>query len=405
MKRISLGIFLCLLAFIFAGKANAKVKLGIDVAMTQPYKNKLLHKRLALVANSASRNSEGKNTIDVLFKDPQINLVKLFSPEHGLRHFKDTAVEDKHDNITGLPVFSLYGPRKIPTAAELKSVDAVVIDLQDVGSRYYTYATTMALILQQAKRLNKEVIILDRPNPLGGAIVAGALLDTKQQHKFDSYFSIPMRHGLTFGELARYFNQQFHIGVKLTVIPMQHWQRKMLFPDTGLAWYAPSPALPTFQQAFLYNILGPLESLRLSVGRSLMNQKAFMIYGAPWITPQQAGHLVSKLNQLQLPGLQFKMIAWIPNRRIYKDKKCFGFLVKLTQINQVNCFYSSLAVLRVLYQQFGNTIAIEQATNMLGTHALVDSIKSQQPISQIIKNIRRKDQQYLAKRKTALLYH
>lgn len=394
--------------FFFATKIFAvtqtHVLLGDDLIFTKKYVSLFLNKRLAILANQASVNSKGKNIIDVLHHARHIHLIEIFSPEHGLRGIKTSKIKDGRDLITKLPVYSLYGPRKFPTKKELKKIDTIVIDLQDVGLRFYTFSTTMALVLKSAKKYHKQVIILDRPNPLGGNIIYGPPLQKKYLGEFTGYYPIPMRHGLTLGELARYFNRFFNIHANLIVIPMHHWQRKLLFNQTHLIWHRTSPALPTFQQAFLYGIFGPLESLPLSAGRSLKNKTAFEIYGAPWISAKQSLELVRKIRHLQLPGLIFHPVSWIPVRDVYNGHLCRGFSVHVTNYQKVKGFYSLLSVLRVLQGLFGGKMKLNDSAVMLGQDWLIQGIKNNLPITALMERSKRQNRQYIRDRKTILLY-
>lgn len=385
-------------------KSNAKVLVGADQVLDKPYINYLIGKRVGLVANAASVNSFGKHTIDIIRSNPKIHLLALFSPEHGLRGLKDHSVDDGHDPKTGLPVYSLYGPRKVPTKEQFNDIDIIVLDLQDVGLRYYTYATTMALIMKQAKKYHKQVMVLDRVDPLGGHIVSGATLEKQLTGGFAAYYPIPTRHGLTMGELARYFNKYFHIGSDLVVVPLKNWHRRMLFPQTGLQWRSPSPALPSFEQTYLYSVFGSLEALKLSVGRSKTNREAFRVYGAPWISTSQASKLVEKLNALKLAGLNFRLTSWVPNRAKYKGSQCHGFRVAITEPNNINSFYSLLEVLKVMNQELGQQLGLKQIRGMLGAGWLIKDIEENVPTQKMISRTKQENQGFVNNRKSILLY-
>ncbi len=405
MKRIFIILTIFILGSLFTCVFAAPVvKPGIDQFNNPLYLNQLKNMRIGLLTNSAGVNAAGVSTIDILFHDKNVHLVELFSAEHGLREYADDRVADNKDPVTHLPVYSLYGPRKVPTASQFAQIDAIVIDLQDVGLRYYTYATTMARMMKAAKHYNKLVVILDRPNPLGGDKIEGPLLNQKFTGKIAAYYPLPMRHGLTFGELAEYYNRYFHIHCRLLVIPMQGWQRLMLYNQTGLRWHAPSPALPTFKQAFLYGMFGALESLNLAVGRSQNNRQAFEIYGAPWIKPDAAKQLVKNLNQKNFSGMKFKNYQWTPNRGIYKNKLCHGFRVKIIDLSETTPFKNLLTMLEILYQHFGNALEIRRADGMIGQRWVTTAIENNMPASQIMAKINEEQQDFLVKRKTVLLY-
>lgn len=411
MKGIKLRAFIVFgiinLLMIFTATAQT-VLVGADQILKPPYLQMLYGKRIAVLANPASVDAHGRNIIGILFNQPKIHLVALFSAEHGLRGNQDVEnIKNSQDKITGLPIYSLYGKNLAPTPEALDKLDIIIIDLQDVGLRYYTFSTTMAKIMQAAKKAHKQVMILDRVNPLGGNIVSGPVLENKLVGDFIGYYPIPTRYGLTLGELARYYNHFFHIDCNLTVIPLKNWQREQLFYQTGLVWHAPSPALPTFQQAFLYSVFAPLETLNMAVGRSLDNKDAFRIYGAPWISAAQAAQLVARIKQLKLPGLSFSTVAWVPNRDIYKNKLCHGFKVTITDYHQVLDSYSLISVLKVMYALFGDQLGLGIGKNkiMLGTEWMVSGIKNNQSTAELIQKSKDSARQFMRNRKGILLYH
>ena len=407
-------IFRSLIAFVIpllwlfyscaALAANPNILLGDDRIMHPQYLRLLKGKRVALIANFASRNSEGQPIIETFFHSPKINLVAIFTPEHGLRVKKDKKVHSEYDHLLKVPIYSLYGASKKPTAEQLKNVDVLVFDLQSVGMRYYTYASTMAIMMQAAKKYNKPIIILDRVNPLGGKVVAGPISSKDMLGYFTSYFPVPMRYGLTMGELARYYNRYFHINAKLTVVPLLHWQRRFLFNQTDLQWVAPSPALPTFQQAFLYGIFGPMESLSLAVGRGITNEHAFHYFGAPWMTVKQSQELVRRLKALHLPGLKFSTVTWTPTRREFLGEPSHGFKVRVTDYHKVKAYKSLLSVLQVMHYMFGDKLKLEKTRCMIGQGWVLKSIDQHKSIKSILKKTKRDNQAFMQKRKTILLY-
>ena len=241
----------------------------------------------------------------------------------------DDWVEDGQDEATGLPVVSLYKRgSKAPSPEDLKGIEAIVIDLQDVGVRYYTYFSTIAEVMKAAAPLNIEVIILDRPNLLGGNVMEGKVLDKELAGKFTAYHTIPTRHGMTLGELALMINKENKLGTKLTVIPVQGWKREYLLTELDRPWLAPSPALVSLDQVGLYALWGSLENFNLSVGRGQTNEEAFRILGAPWISSAESEELALELNQLNFPGLQFKAIQWKVTRSIFVGQEALGVRIE-----------------------------------------------------------------------------
>ena len=227
----------------------------------------------------------GATTIDLLFKAPDVKLVSLFSPEHGIRGILDANVPSSKDDVTGLPIHSLYGDTQRPTAAMLADIDAMVIDLQDIGARFYTYPTTLAYVMEECAKAKKKVIVLDRPNPIGGVAIEGPGLDAAST-SFVGYFAgMPTRHGMTLGELAKLFNAEKKMGADLTVIAMKNWRRDMWFDETGLTWINPSPNMRNLYEATLYPGVGSIEYANVSVGRG--TDTPFEQIGAPWIRGQE----------------------------------------------------------------------------------------------------------------------
>src|SRR5262245_37094267 len=241
------------------------VLTGIDVLRREGYKP-LAGRRVALVTNHTGAARDGSSTIDLLHGAEKVKLVALFSPEHGIRGAVDAAVPDGKDERTGLPVYSLYGKRRRPSAEQLAGVDTLVYDIQDIGCRFYTYITTLGYILETAAEHTLRVVVLARPNPVGGVAVEGPVLDGKAG-SFVAYHSLPVRHGMTVGELARLFNAERKIGAGLEVVAVENWRREDTFDRTGLTWVHPSPNMRSLTAALLYPGIGLLEMTNLSVGR------------------------------------------------------------------------------------------------------------------------------------------
>ncbi|MGB9082756.1 MAG: DUF1343 domain-containing protein, partial [Desulfuromonadaceae bacterium] len=290
-------LFPIILFLLFAGApikaaaAEYQVLPGIDVLAKQHFAI-LLGKRIGLITNQTGRTAAGVSTIDVLSHVPGVRLTALFSPEHGIRGEVDDKLASSVDSATGLPIYSLYGASCRPLPDMLREVDMLVFDIQNIGTRFYTYIGTLSLAMQAAQRAGIPFVVLDRPNPVGGVDVQGAvsrplLSKTSVQRTtqpdngcgaLTSIHPLPTRHGMTVGELARLFNAEYGIGCALTVIPMSGWQRDMYFDDTGLTWVNPSPNMKDLTEAVLYPGLGVLEATNLSVGRGTAHP--FEMYGA-----------------------------------------------------------------------------------------------------------------------------
>ncbi len=291
-------------------EAPADVRCGIDVLVEQNFRP-IRGKRVALVTNQTGRTRGGASTVDVMYRSPEIKLVKLFSPEHGIRGVMDSKVPDGVDESTGLPIVSLYGKSRKPSANDLEGVDVLTIDVQDVGVRFYTYISTLGLVLEAASENGKEVVVLDRPNPIGGRIVSGPLRDPEFA-SFIAYHDLPVRHGMTLGELAQLYNTERKIGAKLRVIACKGWSRDDLFDRTGLLWTNPSPNMRSLTEAMIYPGIGLLEATNLATGRG--TDSPFERVGAPWIDPRP---FASAMNAEKIPGVRFLPIEFVPKERQY----------------------------------------------------------------------------------------
>jgi uncharacterized protein YbbC (DUF1343 family)/CubicO group peptidase (beta-lactamase class C family) len=303
--------------------SSTKVLTGIDVLERDNFKP-LAGMRLGLVTNHTGRNREGRQTIDVLSKAPGVKLVALFSPEHGIRGLADEKVSDSKDEATGLPIYSLYGETRRPKPEQLKDLDALVFDIQDIGARFYTYISTLGYLLEECAKAKLPLFVLDRPNPIGGLDVEGPIADGDKL-SFISYHTIPTRHGLTIGELAQLFNKQRNIGADLRVIKMEGWRRSMWFDETNLTWINPSPNMRSLTEATLYPGVGLLETTNVSVGRG--TDTPFEIVGAPWI---QGDKLAEYLNQRGVAGVRFVPLRFTPKASVFKDQECGGVNIIVT---------------------------------------------------------------------------
>jgi uncharacterized protein YbbC (DUF1343 family) len=281
---------------------SGRVRTGLDVLLQNP--EPLRGKRIGLITNPSGVDVELRSTIDLLAARHDIHLVTLFGPEHGVRGDAGGAVSSGIDQKTGLPVYSLFGATRKPTPAMLRGLDALVFDIQDVGSRFYTYISTMALAMQQAAASGVLFVVLDRPNPLGGQVVAGPLLET-QWSSFIGMYPLPILHGMTVGELAGMFNGEFGIGARLLVVRMEGWHRSTWFDGTGLPWVMTSPGIPRFETAVLYPAMGPIGDTNLDVG--VLTPKPFEFVGGEFIQPWR---LHSALDARHISGVAFREVSW-----------------------------------------------------------------------------------------------
>jgi uncharacterized protein YbbC (DUF1343 family)/CubicO group peptidase (beta-lactamase class C family) len=299
------------------------VMTGIDVLRAEGFA-RLQGRRVGLVTNHTGRARDGATTIDLLFGAKEVTLVALFSPEHGIRGILDEKVPSSVDERTGLTIHSLYGETRRPTDEMLAGIDTMVIDLKDIGARFYTYMTTMAFVMEEAARRHIRVVVLDRPNPINGWQIEGPMLD-EEFVGFTAYLPMPTRHGMTLGELARLFNEEKKIGCDLVVVPMTGWSRGDWFDATGLPWVNPSPNMRNLIQATLYPGIGGIEWANISVGRG--TDSPFEQIGAPWI---DGARLAEALNARHLPGITFYPVRFTPISSKFKDEECGGVFMIVT---------------------------------------------------------------------------
>jgi uncharacterized protein YbbC (DUF1343 family) len=299
---------------------RATVALGID-RLLDTDRALVAGRRVGLVCNPASIDGRFRHSADRLADDPEITLAALFGPQHGFRSdVQDNMIETPHaaDARRRVPVFSLYSETREPTTEMLSGLDVLVVDLQDVGTRVYTYIYTMANCMRAAARHGIPVVVCDRPNPIGGADVEGAPLQ-RPWTSFVGQFPIPLRHGMTIGELARLFNDEFGIGASVEVIPLEGWRRSMFYDETGLPWVIPSPNIPTLDTAVVYPGAVLFEGTKLSEGRG--TTRPFELIGAPWIDGE---HLAEAMNARGLPGVHFRPAFFEPTFHKHAKQTCGG---------------------------------------------------------------------------------
>jgi uncharacterized protein YbbC (DUF1343 family) len=318
------------------------IKPGIEKLLeTSP--KWLSEKRVGLLVNQASVDSRLYNTADLLVQQYSGNIRALFGPQHGIGGEKQDNMVESYDfthSRFNIPVFSLYGATRIPTREMLELIDILIIDLQDVGTRVYTFISTMAYCLQAAKQYGKKVVVLDRPNPVGGDKVEGNLLKDEFR-SFVGIYSIPMRHGLTIGELALLFNNHYQIGCELEVIPMEGWHRHMLFHETGLKWILPSPNMPSTVTALVYPGQVILEGTNLSEGRG--TTIPFQLCGAPFIDPYQ---LKNKVQQRKLPGIFLREVFFQPTFNKWQNEVCGGLQIHVTDPKTYKPYLTTLSIIQ-----------------------------------------------------------
>ena len=322
-------------------RPRTHVVLGLE-RLLGPRLDLVRDARVGLVCNQATVDHSLRHAADLVHAHPKIRLTTLFGPQHGIRgDVQDNMVETAHatDRQTGLPVYSLYSETRDPTEAMLKDVDVLVVDLQDVGCRIYTFVYTMANCMRVARALGKKVIVCDRPNPIGGEAVAGNVLDPAFA-SFVGLYPIPTRHGLTSGELARLFNETQGIGCDLEVVPMEGWARAMWMDDTDAPWVLPSPNMPTLDTASVFPGTVHLEGTQMSEGRG--TTRPFELVGAPWLDPWA---LARDLGRERLPGVAFRPLFFTPTFHKYAGRPCGGVQVHVTDRDRFPAFLGYLLLL------------------------------------------------------------
>jgi len=357
----------------------ARVQVGLDVLEGEKFAT-LRGKRVGLITNHTGLDAQGRSSIQVFAKAPGLQLVALFSPEHGISGKADETFASSKDPTTGLPIFSLYGESRRPTDEMLEGVDALVFDIQDAGVRFYTYTSTLAYCMEEAARHHIAFYVLDRPNLLGGDIIEGPMLDPDKT-SFVGYFPTPVRYGLTIGELAQFYNTENHINCDLHVVAMRNWHRNYFFESTGIRWVPPSPNLLTIKGSIVYPGLEILQNAGVSVGRG--TETPFEQFGAPWM---DGAAVSSALNTLHLPGLRFVDQPFIPVSGLYAGQRCGGAGVRITDRAAVRSMRMGLEIaelLRKLYPSnfdpakllllVGNADTIQQLQNHVAAEKIVES--------------------------------
>ena len=358
---------------------NGTVKTGIDVledhgfdALRAPGQAPDAKRHIGLLTNQTGFDASGTRTIDVLAKAPGISLDAIFSPEHGVTGTLDTTnVGNSKDAATGISVYSVYGgtdTARRPPEDVLKTLDAVVFDIQDAGVRFYTYETTLGYFLEGAAKAGVELIVLDRPDPITGSFVQGPPADEGKE-SFTNYWTLPVRHGMTIGELAKMFNAERNINAKLTVIPMEGWQRGDWFDSTGLDWVNPSPNLRSVTEAALYPGVGLIEGTNVSVGRG--TDSPFELLGAPWMKSRE---LAAYLNARGIAGVRFVPISFTPTSSNYSNQECHGVNFVVTDRNGFDALELGIELAAALHKLYPADFKIEKMQGLLVNQAAYDAL-------------------------------
>ena len=374
----------------------SKVGNGIDVLETQNFVA-LEGLKVGLITNHTGRSRKGVSTIDLLHKSDQVELTALFSPEHGIRGEFDEKVDDQIDSRTGLKIHSLYGNTRKPTASSLEEIDALVFDIQDIGCRFYTYISTMGLAMEAAAESGKKFIVLDRINPINGAKVEGPL--RRGDSSFTGYHEIPIRHGMTVGELARMIKIEDNLSLDLTIVPIEGWRRDMIFDETGLQWINPSPNMRNLTQAILYPGIGLLETTELSVGRG--TDTPFEIFGAPYINQLE---LAEELNRLSFPGVRFVPIQFTPSSSKYQNEICQGVNVILTDRENCPIVELGIGIAHTLHRLYAPDFDIGKFNRLLMHPEVIEQIREGHSWKSVVSHWHDEEQSFIERRKPFLIY-
>lgn len=379
------------------GDQAPRVLNGIDVLRRQGFAP-LQGKRVGLVTNHTGLAADGTPTIDLLFKAGNCKLVALFSPEHGIRGSMDEAVSSSVDAATGLPIYSLYGETTRPRPEMLRELDVLVFDIQDIGARFYTYSTTMAYCLEETAKAKIPFYVLDRPNPIDGLTVEGPMLDADKT-SFVGYMPLPVRHGMTMGELARFFNAEKGLGADLHVIAMEGWKRGYLFSETGQLWVNPSPNMRSLLEAIFYPGICLLEAANVSVGRG--TEKPFELIGAPWIEPRR---LVAALQGAHVPGVEFVPVSFTPTASTYRGQSCGGVNFVLTDRDRFRPVLTGLTLISTLRSLYPKQFEIDKTIRLLGNQQALDALKKGEMPDEIIRATNAGMREFLDRRQKILIY-
>lgn len=330
------------------------------------------NRHIGLVTNQTGVDSSGTRTIDILAHAPGISLDAIFSPEHGVTGTLDTTdVKNSKDAATGIPVYSVYGASdslRRPPPEVMRTLDAVVFDIQDAGVRFYTYETTLGYFLEASAKAGIEIVVLDRPNPINGSFVQGPVSDEGRE-TFTNYWKIPVRHGMTMGELAKMFNTERAINAKLTVIPIEGWQRGDWFDSTGLLWVNPSPNLRSVTEAALYPGVALIEGTNISVGRG--TDTPFELVGAPWIKSKE---FAAYLNARGIMGVRFVPVTFTPSSAVYSGQICQGVNVVLTDRNGFDAPEMGIELAAALHKLYPADFKIDRMHELLVNQGTFDAL-------------------------------
>jgi len=379
--------------------AEPRVKTGLDVLIDRDFAP-IAGKRVGVITNHTGLTSDGRHIVDVLSRSSKVKLVAIFTPEHGLAGTQDDPnVASGTHEATGTPIYSLYNRGSYrPTPQMLQKVDVLIYDIQDIGARFYTYITTLGYALEEAAKAGKSFLVLDRPNPINGIAVEGPLLDPRYV-SFVGYMRMPIRHGMTVGELARMYNGEKALHADLQVIEMQGWSRNMWLDATGLEWVNPSPNIRNLTQAILYPGSCLLESDQVSVGRG--TDTPFQIIGAPWFKGREVAEY---LNGLAIPGVRFLARRFRPTASVFKDEDCEGLDIQLIDRDALDSVRLGLELLYATMKFHPGKFNLEGVMRLLGNEDAAGRLKRGETGSAVVKSYAPDLDQFRKTREKYLIY-
>ncbi|HTV24284.1 MAG TPA: exo-beta-N-acetylmuramidase NamZ domain-containing protein [Polyangiaceae bacterium] len=375
------------------------VLAGIDVLESRGF-DSLRGRRVGLVTHRAAIDAQGRTTLDVLASAPEVKLTSLMTPEHGFDASSEGKIASSFDAGRSLPVYSLYGSTLEPTADMLSDVDVIVVDLVDVGTRYYTYMSTLHRTLRAAAKFRIPVVVLDRPNPIGGVAVEGPMLEAAYEN-FVNYHPLPVRHGMTAGELAELINEERGLGARLEIVPAAGWTRTLLQSDTGLRWENPSPNLRDFEAALLYPAIGLVEATNVSVGRG--TDRPFHVIGAPYVDGKA---MLRALRAAALPGVEFSEVDFVPDAAPHQGQHCHGVSATVTDPLAFRPVLTGLTLARVLLHQNAKKLQANGRTliRLVGNRAVVDAVGGRAPMADVERSWQPELDAFRERRARHLLY-
>ncbi len=390
-------------ASVTTGKKGVKpdnvisVRTGIDVLKEDNFKS-LSGLAVGLVTNHSGIDSSGKSTVDILRDAPGVKLKAIFSPEHGITGKEGGEVPSSVDVSSDLPVYSLYGEVKRPTEKMLEGLDALVFDIQDVGVRFYTYISTLGYVMEAAAKKGIPLYVLDRPNPIGGSTVQGFISD-EDIESFTSYYTLPVRYGMTIGEVARMFNGEKAIGADLRVITMRGYERSAWYDETGLQWMNPSPNIRSLREALLYPGVALVEGANVSVGRG--TNTPFEVLGAPWVNGKK---LAAYLNGRGIPGVRFMAESFTPSESRYRNRLCRGVRIVVRDRKVIDPPALGIELISSLYRLHPGEFRIDMTRELLASRVTFEALKKGRDPSVIVRQWRKGLERFMITRERYLLY-